>query len=123
MKKTKIIFILAAICIIITGICIFTWSNYQNEADKYVWSKDYSDDYKYDVDKQMIEREYNQGRISYSEYQDKLSKINAQTDKRNENINQNHADKMLVICYCMGVVTVILFAIGIVLKVKEKKNK
>ena len=120
MKKSRKFFIITAIFLILTIICIIVWSNYQNKADKNVWNRGYRTDYQYETDKTMLERQYNQGTLSFSEYQEKVDKLNKEYDKGKENKEQDYANIMLVVSCCLGAVTIILLSTGIVLKVKEK---
>ena len=89
MKKSRKFFIITAIFLILTIICIIVWSNYQNKADKNVWNRDYRTDYQYETDKTMLERQYNQGTLSFSEYQEKVDKLNKEYDKGKENKEQD----------------------------------
>ena len=122
MKKSTIFFILTAISLILTIICIFFWSDYQNKADKSVWQRDSSIDIKLEVDMEMAQREYNQGTISYTEYQDKLNKINEVNEKLYENKYQDHANIMIIVSCCIGAITIILLITSIILKTKEKHS-
>ena len=100
-SKSKIVFILTIVFLVITIICFLYGNHVKQEYDEY-WEEHLTDDIKVKSGK-MTESEFN--RIKRQE--DKLEKTQDITEKAS---------------FILGGCTIVLLATGIVLKVKENKS-
>lgn len=108
MRKSKIFFIITAVFLISTIICICIVNNMTNEFDNNVWKKDCNAEYKAETEYKMTG-----DRTKLNELQKEKEEMSKLEHKR---------DTTFVISIIVGGMTIASLATGIVLTVVEKKK-
>lgn len=109
LKKSRIFFIITAVCLIITIICICIETNMDDEVNHKIWKSDSMERYSAE-----IEYETTGNRTKLNEYekeQEKISKL------------EHTRDTLFVVCIISWGITVALLITGVVLVIVEKKKK